>query len=90
MGLEPFALTYTDYQDNIIEYNALSHPTIIKKMSNNIFECKAILPEKRKGIEGDNMETNVYSNLESLIHDSPLRNLLMQRTYFQLNDETVP
>ncbi|KAG1047264.1 hypothetical protein G6F43_010276 [Rhizopus delemar] len=87
MGLEPFALTCSDHQGNVIEYNALTHPANIKKMSNNIFECKAILPEKRKRIEGDSMETNVCSNLASLIHGSPLRNLLMQRTYFELNDE---
>ncbi|CAO3673638.1 unnamed protein product [Rhizopus stolonifer] len=87
MGLEPFTLTCSDHQDNVIKYNALSHPINIKKMINNIFECKAVLPEKRKRIEGDSMETNVCSNLTSLIHGSPLRNLLTQRTYFQLNDE---
>ncbi|KAI7889556.1 uncharacterized protein EV154DRAFT_273824 [Mucor mucedo] len=87
MGLEPFALTFSDHQNNVVEYNALSHSTNIRKMSNNTFECKAILPEKRKSIEGEGVKANVCSNLASLIHGSPLRNLLMQRTYFQLNDE---
>lgn len=87
MGLEPFALTCSDNQNNTIEYNALGYHTNIKKMSNSIFECKTILPVKRKNAEVNNIETNVCPTLASLIHGSPLRNLLMQWTYLQLNDE---
>ncbi|CEP16293.1 hypothetical protein [Parasitella parasitica] len=64
MGLEPFALTCSDHQDNLIEYNALSHPANIKKISNHKFECKSILPEKRKRIEGDSSEANHEPNLK--------------------------
>lgn len=85
MGLEPFSLTCFD-KDTLIEYNGFSHPSNIKKMDNNKFQCKTVLPEKRKH-HPEGVKTNVCPNLSSLIHESPLRNLLMQRAFFDLNDE---
>ncbi|KAG1234781.1 hypothetical protein G6F35_001078 [Rhizopus arrhizus] len=88
LGLEPFALTCSNRDGVAIEYNALCHRSNLENMIGENFECKSILPEKRK-YDSDIIDTIVCPNLAPLIHRSPYRNMLMKLHHFNLNDDVA-
>ncbi|KAI9029601.1 hypothetical protein CLU79DRAFT_831983 [Phycomyces nitens] len=62
------------------------HRSSLKNMIGESFECKSILPEKRK-IDNNTIDTIVCPNLAPLIHRSPYRKMLMKLQHFSLNDD---
>ncbi|KAL0087051.1 hypothetical protein F4703DRAFT_1850187 [Phycomyces blakesleeanus] len=88
LKLEPFSLIYRDHNNNIVEYNALSHHNNIRGMSDHTFECKPIIPSKRL-FDGNVVEQSFCANLTSLIHRSPHRGMLSGRQYFELDKKTA-
>ncbi|GAA5806828.1 hypothetical protein MFLAVUS_000176 [Mucor flavus] len=88
LGLEPFALACSNRNGVAIEYNALCNRSNLENMIGENFECKSILPEKRK-YDSDIIDTIVCPNLAPLIRRFPYRNMLMKLHHFNLNDDVA-
>ncbi|KAG2213514.1 hypothetical protein INT47_009188 [Mucor saturninus] len=88
LGLEPFALTCLNRNGVTIEYNALCHRSNLENIIGENFECKSVLPEKRK-YDSVIIDTIVCPNLAPLIHRSPYRNMLMKLHHFNLNGDVL-
>ncbi|KAG2195136.1 hypothetical protein INT47_007000 [Mucor saturninus] len=88
LGMEPFALTYSNRNGVTIEYNALCHRSNLENMIGENVECKSLLPEKRK-YKSDIIDTIICPNLAPLIHRSPYRNMLMKLHHSNLNDDVA-
>lgn len=89
LKLKPFSLLHRDHNNNnIVEYNALSHHDNIRDMSDHTLECKPIIPSKRL-FDGNVVEPSYCTNLASLVHRSPHRGMLSGRQYFELDKTTA-
>ncbi|GAB5585185.1 hypothetical protein Unana1_00085 [Umbelopsis nana] len=84
--LEPIALMEESDSVGKAEYNALNHKNNAQKLAGKRFVCYSIIPVKRKS---ENISTDVVINtsLANLIHASSLGSVLLQRQYFEVNDQ---
>lgn len=88
LRLQPFSLLYRDHNNNIVEYNALSHHDNIEDMSDRTLECKTIILLKRLS-DGSAVEPSYCANLVSLILRSPHQGMLSGRQFFELDKMTT-
>ncbi|KAI7879694.1 hypothetical protein K492DRAFT_216974 [Lichtheimia hyalospora FSU 10163] len=85
MQLEPIALIEDNDSTQKAEFNAITHPSNIKRMAGKRFICEPIMPPKRKIHKSDHAGI-ATTPLAHLLYSSPLRPILMQRQYFELDD----
>ncbi|KAI9263077.1 hypothetical protein BY458DRAFT_514783 [Sporodiniella umbellata] len=88
LKLKPFSLFYRDRDNNLFEYNAVTHISNLKLMNNQKLECKKILrnplkPPKRT------VNLSLCEDIGSLHRKSPYRRLLFDRQYRELDEDIV-
>lgn len=83
---EPIALIEDNESEQKAEYNAFTHALNVQRMAGKRFICEPIVSAKgkiRKTSSGDEI---LDTSLARFIHSSPLRNILLQRRYFEVNE----
>lgn len=87
MQLEPIALIEDNDSTQKAEFNAITHSSNAKRMAGKRFICEPIMPSRTKLHKSYHCSEIATTTLAHLLHSSPLRTILMQRQYFELNDQ---
>ncbi|CDS04530.1 hypothetical protein LRAMOSA07189 [Lichtheimia ramosa] len=87
MQLEPIALIEDNDSTQKAEFNAITHSSNAKRMAGKRFICEPIMPPKTKQHKSHHHSEIATTTLAHLLHSSPLRPILIQRQYFELNDQ---
>ncbi|KAG2227232.1 hypothetical protein INT45_008476 [Circinella minor] len=86
LQLEPMALIEDSESIQKAEYNAFTHAVNIQRMTGKRFICHPIVPAKRK-LQKSSSHEILATSFAHLIHSSPLRDILLERHYFEVNHE---
>ncbi|KAI9488548.1 hypothetical protein BDB00DRAFT_887596 [Zychaea mexicana] len=86
LQIESIALIEDNESTQKAEYNAFTDAVNIQRMAGKRFTCHPIVPAKRK-LRKSSSDEILATSFAHLIHPSPLRDILVQRQYFEVNHQ---
>ncbi|KAI9278108.1 hypothetical protein BY458DRAFT_532364 [Sporodiniella umbellata] len=86
LPIEPMALIEDNESPQKAEYNTFTHAANIQRMTSKRFISHPIVPAKRK-LRKSSSDEILVTTFSHLIHSSPLRGVLLQRQYFEVNHQ---